>query len=272
LICPNCGRRNPAGATFCSRCKQRLPLATRYSGQGYKRAVIAEPSGGGSGGVLVLGVALLAAFIFIGGGAAIYLSTPQQTQTPTNLVANGSQGPSLPPFTRRRRPRRRQASVIPTPFFFSPIRARSHPLPTDSCHRPRRRTSPPRRHLRFRAPLRRRPLGPAGLDTDAQADANAVPHRHASSQGEVHRRTESGNYKVDFTNKSTNATTYSWTLADSTRSRRSGTRNTITTRRHVCRDADGNGTGRTDTSAPKNVTVNEPPPPLPRSSSTATTV
>ena len=95
MICPNCGRRNPSGATFCSRCRQRLPLATRYTGQ--RRTILAEPSGGGGGGALVLGVALLAGLLFIGGGAAIYFSQPQQAP-PTDIAAVPSAGRSLDVF------------------------------------------------------------------------------------------------------------------------------------------------------------------------------
>jgi len=121
LICPNCGRRNPAGATFCSRCRQRLPLATKYSGQGYKRAVIAEPTGGGGGGALVLGVALLAGFLFIGGGAAIYLSTPPQpAPTIPAFVADASGGSLLPVFVQDTPTPIITAAPTPTPFFFSP--------------------------------------------------------------------------------------------------------------------------------------------------------
>jgi hypothetical protein len=121
LICPNCGRRNPSGATFCSRCRQRLPLAAKYSGQGYKRAVIAEPTGGGGGGALVLGVALLAGFLFIGGGAAIYLSTPPQAApTIPNFVSDASVGPSLSDFVQDTPTPVITAPPTPTPFFFSP--------------------------------------------------------------------------------------------------------------------------------------------------------
>ncbi|MDL2335973.1 MAG: zinc ribbon domain-containing protein, partial [Chloroflexota bacterium] len=72
MICPNCGRRNSAGATFCSRCHQRLPLANKLTGN-QRRVVMVEPRGGGGSGAIVLGVALLAGFLFIGGAAAIYL-------------------------------------------------------------------------------------------------------------------------------------------------------------------------------------------------------
>jgi hypothetical protein len=121
LICPNCGRRNPAGATFCSRCRQRLPLAARYSGAGYRRAAIAEPTGGGGGGVLVLGVALLAGFLFIGGGAAIYLSTPAQPINPNpGLIGDiPSPGPSLDIFVQDTPTPQTTPVPVATPFFFS---------------------------------------------------------------------------------------------------------------------------------------------------------
>jgi hypothetical protein len=123
LICPNCGRRNPAGATFCSRCRQRLPLAARYSGAGYRRAVIAEPAGGGGGGMLVLGVALLAAFLFIGGGAAIYLSAPAQAPDSNNGGLIGdlpTPGPSLDVFVQETPTA--DATPVPTSslLFFTP--------------------------------------------------------------------------------------------------------------------------------------------------------
>ena len=46
----------------------------------------------------MLGVALLAGFLFIGGGAAIYLSSPGATATPAGISDAGSPSPSLPPF------------------------------------------------------------------------------------------------------------------------------------------------------------------------------
>ncbi len=147
MICPNCGRRNPAGATFCSRCRQRLPLAARYGGTGYRRAAIAEPTGGGGGGVLVLGVALLAGFLFIGGGAAIYLSTPPQPNNPGNLIsdASGSPGSSLPIFvqetpTPEPTPEPTPTEIVfsfapdsPTPDLFTPIPTFGFATPTPAA-------------------------------------------------------------------------------------------------------------------------------------------
>jgi hypothetical protein len=105
LICPNCGRRNSAGATFCSRCHQRLPIATKLNGN-HRRAAIVEPRGGGGSGAVVLGVALLAGFLFIGGAAAIYLSNPGASADPTG-VAVASRSPTLAPFV--------QPTATPTP-------------------------------------------------------------------------------------------------------------------------------------------------------------
>jgi ribosomal protein L40E len=109
LICPNCGRRNSAGATFCSRCQQRLPLATKLNGN-QRRLAMVEPRGGGGGGAIVLAVALLAGFLFVGGAAAIYLSNPAGPANPTDIaVASGS--PTLPPFVQP------TASPTPSPTF-----------------------------------------------------------------------------------------------------------------------------------------------------------
>lgn len=109
LICPNCGRRNSAGATFCSRCQQRLPLATKLGGN-QRRVAMVEPRGGGGGGAIVLAVALLAGFLFVGGAVAIYLSNPAGPAEPTDIaVASGS--PTLPPFVQP------TASPTPSPTF-----------------------------------------------------------------------------------------------------------------------------------------------------------
>jgi hypothetical protein len=109
LICPNCGRRNSAGATFCSRCRQRLPLATKLTGN-HRRAAVVEPRGGGGSGAVVLAVALLAGFLFIGGAAAIYLSNPPGPADPTDIaLASGS--PTLPPFVQP------TATPSPSPTF-----------------------------------------------------------------------------------------------------------------------------------------------------------
>lgn len=96
MICPNCGRRNSAGATFCSRCHQRLPLADKVSGN-HRRMVMVEPRGGGGSGAVVLAVALLAGFLFIGGAAVIYLSQPPASSDPSQ-IAFASGTPTLPPF------------------------------------------------------------------------------------------------------------------------------------------------------------------------------
>jgi hypothetical protein len=124
LICPNCGRRNSAGATFCSRCRQRLPLATKLNGN-QRRTVMVEPRGGGGSGAIVLGVALLAGFLFIGGAAAIYLSNPPGSASPTD-IASASGSPTLPPFV--------QPTATPTPsptFILLPSDSPTFtPLPT----------------------------------------------------------------------------------------------------------------------------------------------
>ena len=136
MICPNCGRRNSAGATFCSRCHQRLPLANKLNGD-RRRTVMVEPRGGGGSGAVVLAVALLAGFLFIGGAAAIYLSNPPATADPTDIAfASGS--PTLPPFVQPTA----TPSPSPTPTFIllpsdSPTFT---PLPTDTSGFP---TIPP---------------------------------------------------------------------------------------------------------------------------------
>lgn len=106
MICPNCGRRNSSGATFCSRCRQRLPIATKLN-DNHRRTVIVEPRGGGGSGAIVLGVALLAGFLFIGGAAAIYLSNPPGTGPGTD-IASGSERPTLPIFV--------QPTATPSPM------------------------------------------------------------------------------------------------------------------------------------------------------------
>ena len=82
--------------------------------------------------MLVLGVALLAAFIFIGGGAAIYLSTPPQPQQSFGLIGDtGTPGPSLADFTQETPSPQATPAPTPTPFFFSPDPGSFTPLPTD---------------------------------------------------------------------------------------------------------------------------------------------
>lgn len=140
MICPNCGRRNSAGATFCSRCHQRLPLANKLNGN-QRRVVMVEPRGGGGSGAIVLGVALLAGFLFIGGAAAIYLSNPPATADPTN-IAYASGSPTLPPFVQ---PTATQ-SPTPTPTFIllpSDSPASFSPLPTDTTGFPTPQPTPP---------------------------------------------------------------------------------------------------------------------------------
>jgi len=109
LICPNCGRRNSAGATFCSRCRQRLPLAAKLNGN-HRRTVMVEPRGGGGSGAIVLGVALLAGFLFIGGAAALYLSNPPSDGDPTD-ISFASMTPTLPIFVQP------TATPSPSPTF-----------------------------------------------------------------------------------------------------------------------------------------------------------
>lgn len=159
MICPNCGRRNSSGATFCSRCRQRLPLATKLNG-GHRRTVVVEPRGGGGSGAVVLAVALLAGFLFIGGAAAIYLSNPPGTADPTHIaVASGS--PTLPPFV--------QPTATPSPsptFIILPSESPSFtPLPTTTAVGP---TSPP---------VTNPPVGPTNPPT-----AGAVVARFTCSQ------------------------------------------------------------------------------------------
>lgn len=57
----------------------------------------------------MLGVALLAGFLFIGGGAAIYLSSPQQPDTSQLVADSGTPGPSLEIFVQQ------TPTPIPTP-------------------------------------------------------------------------------------------------------------------------------------------------------------
>lgn len=137
MICPNCGRRNSAGATFCSRCHQRLPLANKLNGN-QRRVLMVEPRGGGGSGAIVLGVALLAGFLFIGGAAAIYLSSPPGSADPTDIAfATGS--PTLPPFVQPTP----TPSPTPSPTFIllpSDSPTFGTPLPSDTSGFP---TVPP---------------------------------------------------------------------------------------------------------------------------------
>lgn len=131
MICPNCGRRNSTGATFCSRCHQRLPLVNKIGGN-QRRAVIVEPRGGGGSAAVVLAVALLAGFLFIGGAAAIYLSQPPGSADPTD-VAFASGSPTLPPFVQTTP----SPAPTPSPTFIllpsdSPSFGSFSPLPTDT--------------------------------------------------------------------------------------------------------------------------------------------
>ena len=79
--------------------------------------IIAEPSGGGGGGALVLGVALLAGFLFVGGGAALYLSAPQGPPATLPFIAdNPSPSSSLEVFVQP------TATPSPTPApTFTPL-------------------------------------------------------------------------------------------------------------------------------------------------------
>jgi hypothetical protein len=136
LICPNCGRRNSAGATFCSRCHQRLPLVNKIDTT-RRRAVMVEPRGGGGSTAVVLAVALVAGFLFIGGAAAIYLSNPAGAADPTD-IAFASGTPTLPPFVQP------TATPSPSPTFIllpseSPLFS---PLPTASIVGPTAQPTP----------------------------------------------------------------------------------------------------------------------------------
>ncbi len=125
MICPYCGRRNPAGATFCQRCRQRLPIAGVKSG--VRRSKYAEPAGGGGMGALAIGAVLLAGFVFIGGAAAIYLSTPPSNVTLPPIALN-TESPTLPPFVQP------TASPSPSPIPSpSPTFVLLSPLPTSSA-------------------------------------------------------------------------------------------------------------------------------------------
>lgn len=125
MICPYCGRRNPTGATFCVRCRQRLPVEGRIPTG--RRARFAEPAGGGGISALALGAALLAGFVFIGGAAAIYLSLPPSSAT-LPPIAQDTSSPTLPPFVQPTA----SPSPSPTPSP-SPSFAPLSPLPTSSA-------------------------------------------------------------------------------------------------------------------------------------------
>lgn len=176
MICPNCGRRNSAGATFCSRCHQRLPLASRID-TNRRRAAIVEPRGGGGSGAVVLAVALLAGMLFIAGAAAIYLSNPPGAANPTN-VAVGSGSPTLPPFVQQ------TASPAPTPsptFILLPSESPSFsPLPTGTfVVGP---TSPPTPVGPTNPPRTPGPTQPPRTPGPTQPPTQAVKLRYACGQ------------------------------------------------------------------------------------------
>ncbi len=126
MICPYCGRRNPAGATFCSRCRQRLPVAGRVPSN--KRLIFAEPAGGGGVGALAIGAALLAGFVFIGGAAALYLSSPPGNPTlPPNFGGTQTPGPTLDIFVQPTPTPSPSPQPTPSPTFFL-----NSPTPTAS--------------------------------------------------------------------------------------------------------------------------------------------
>lgn len=96
-----------------------------------------EPRGGGGSGAVVLAVALVAGFLFIGGAAAIYLSNPPGPADPTDIaVASGTS--TLPPFV--------QPTATPSPsptFILLPSESPSFsPLPSGTAVGPTAQPTP----------------------------------------------------------------------------------------------------------------------------------
>ena len=137
----------------------------------------------------MLGVALLAGLLFLGGGAAIYLSSPGQPATPTNLVADASGTPTLPPFvqdTPTPTPTAIPTPALPTFTFFPPPSL----VPTESPT--------------FEVTPTPTPTHP----TDTPNGPSAPKAKFSAAQG-------TNNYKIFFTdNSSGQVTSWSWDFGD----------------------------------------------------------
>jgi hypothetical protein len=98
LICPNCGASNSTKATFCRRCRQRLPADGLASGVTYpRRRQLDGGGGGGSGQRLAIYAAIfLAVVAFVVGALLVGFGRPSSPASTT--VANVSPTPTLPPF------------------------------------------------------------------------------------------------------------------------------------------------------------------------------
>ena len=86
MICPNCGASNGANAVYCSRCRQRLPLAGPQSGVSYpyRRGLAARSNRMNRAR---LGGALLLAFAAVMGVILAFAFSPPRGTPPPSDVA-----------------------------------------------------------------------------------------------------------------------------------------------------------------------------------------
>ena len=200
LICPNCGRRNPAGATFCSRCRQRLPLATNYSGRAIGGPSSPNPR------------AAAAEVCWFWGGTARRIPVHRRWRRDLSVHAAAANAGNFASATRHRpglaarlragiadagdptpRPRRHAVLLLARPGSPSPGPVLHADCPASSCPRPRR--------LRRRTARRRR------RRTQGRPNAHAAPDpRPRLRQPHVRRperrlRAASNGNTVQFTNK-----------------------------------------------------------------------
>jgi len=212
--------------------------------------------------VLVLGVALLAGFIFIGGLAAIYLSTPPQPQQPVGLIGDTTTpGPSLADFTQETPGPSPTAAPTPTPFFFSPDPGSLSPFPSDFLTpTPSMEVTP--------TPI----VGPNGPTPTPTSEAtptptsSAIPTSTPAGPRAGFTFTVSGN-TVQFTDKSTGTgLTYSWDFGDGkgkfTQSPKHVYPDLTATYTVVLTVTDANGLTDTRTKT-VDITQSTPPPPTP---------
>ncbi|MEA2678211.1 MAG: large repetitive protein [Chloroflexota bacterium] len=208
-----------------------------------------EPRGGGGSGAVVLAVALLAGFLFIGGAAAIYLSNPPGSADPTDIAfASGS--PTLPPFV--------QPTATPGPtqtatFILLPSDSPSFsPFPTSSIVGP---TAPP-----TGPPIHTpRPTDPPGGPTPTPA---AVVAKFTCSQV--------GDKKIQCQEHATgNVTGWHWTFGDGQESNERNPSNTYSSygNKTVTLTVTGPN-GAADTKS-KDIFLNSPATPTPSQGPTA---
>src|SRR5688572_9960155 len=85
MICPSCGRENPAGTAYCSRCGRWL-AAGRALGVTYQQSPERAGRGGIPGG-LAIGAVLLAVVLLVGAALAVLFSSrPPGPVRPTQFA------------------------------------------------------------------------------------------------------------------------------------------------------------------------------------------